>query len=102
MVQWGLSLRTVGDIRVMSNKSTIFSNADSGETSYSGNVGSDSGQRINYTISNEEGRVSIIVDGIEYSSNQKGIHVVVINNNYRIVVDSLTITCEDGHLAIKR
>lgn len=102
LVQWGLSLRTVGDIRVMSNKSTIFSNADSGETSYSGNVGSDSGQRINYTISNEEGRVSIIVDGIEYSSNQKGIHVVVINNNYRIVVDSLTITCEDGHLAIKR
>ena len=100
--QWDLSLKSSGDIRVISDESVIFTNVDSKKTSYSSKVGIDRAQGIKYEISNEEGEISIVVDGVEYTSNQEGVSVVVINNDYRKVVDVLTVTCEDGHLVFKR
>ena len=102
LIQLGLSAETTGGIRVITKQDVSFSNAAAGETSYSGTVGADSGQGIAYMISNEDGITSIIVSGNEYSLNQDGINIVVVDTDYRIVVDVLTITCEDGHLVIKR
>lgn len=100
--QWNLSLKSDGDIRILSGKDVIFSNANSRETSYNDSIITNSWVNVDFMISNENSEISIVVNGVEYSPNREGINIVVINNDYRTVVDVLTVTCEDGHLVLRR
>lgn len=102
MQKWGFSPDGGGCVRARCGGEEIF--AGKGEdASYSGLIGQrDTGLFVEYELSAADGEASILVDGEQYSPNENGINVVVIDNDYRRVVDVLAVVCEDGRLTIRR
>lgn len=62
------------------------------------------GLQTSCVVGNAEHGYSITIDGEEYSrKNQKGINVVVIDNKYRTIMDSISLVCDkDGEVSVCR
>lgn len=89
-------------IRVTCGSDILYSNADNGESKCEISIGAQS--NVACMIDNENGALSIVIDGEEYSrKDENGINIVVFQNDYRNIVDSLTILCdEDGGTKLLR
>ena len=89
-------------IRVTCGSDILYSNADNGEDKCEISIGAQS--NVACTVDNENGALSIVIDGEECSrKDENGINIVVFQNDYRNIVDSLTILCdEDGRTRLLR
>ena len=88
--QWGIDMdrQKEGIIRVINSETLIYSNAEY-EMEISEPV--DDSLKGEYTINTSENYVSIKFQDKEYCKHNRGLNIVVIDNNYRRVVDSITI-----------
>lgn len=101
MGTWELNIESRRQIRVVSGVDVLYSNEVEQTLVADGAIGP--WGDILYHVSVEEPRSSILVNGEEVSLNQGDINVVVFDNNYRKVVDSIALQCEDdGGLHIYR
>lgn len=102
--KWGISENKKDAIRVLSGSSVIYSNEDDCLTTYSGEYGSGISGTANraFAISSAGGISLIEVDGKEYGLGKDGLNVVVVDNNYLDVVDSVNITNQNGKLVLSR
>ena len=89
-------------IRAACGSDILYSNEDSGESRCEISIGAQS--NVACTIDNENGALSIVIDGKECSrKDENGINIVVFQNDYRNIVDSLTVLCdEDGGIRLQR
>lgn len=84
-------------IRVLSGGTGIYTNSADGKTEYTGMAGNLSLKIL------AENEVSILIGDEEYSRQQDGINIVVLDNNRNIVVDSVTLSCDmDGEIGLRR
>ena len=90
---WGLKDDNHRQIRVINNSEVIYSNEEDMAAYANGMLGI--WDDVSYDISVAEGVGSILINGEEASFNQADVNIVVYDNNYRIVVDSVTLRCED-------
>lgn len=101
MESLGLKDGSQRQIRVVNSSIVIYSNEADMVSCADGTLGP--WGDISYHISEEEGISSILVDGEEMTLNETDVNIVVFDNNYRIVVDSVTLRCEDdGKIHIYR
>lgn len=102
--KWGISGNKRDVIRVISGSSVIYSNEDDCLTSYSGEYGSGIPGTANkaFTISSDQETSFIEIDGKDYCLGKDGLNVVVVDNNYLNIVDSVNITNQDGKLVLSR
>lgn len=91
---------TINDIRIVNNGSIIETNADDLVTTYELTL-ADS-KEITCYINNTDELASVVIEGNEYSRQEEGINIVVFDNNYGKVVDSITIQTVDGKLQLER
>lgn len=80
-------------IRILKNSEVIYSNETDMEVYTNGVLGI--WNDVSYCISVEDGVSSILINGEEASINQKDVNIVVVDNNYRKVVDSVILRYED-------
>lgn len=93
MEPMGLKNNIRRQIRIISNSEFIYSNEEDRNEYASGFLGFTG--EVSYNISVEEGVSSILIRSKEVSLSQKDINIVVLDNNYEKVVDSVTLRCED-------
>ena len=87
-------------IRILCNSEILYSNMDTGLSQCTMPIGAQN--NVDCSIDSET--LSILISGEEYSRKDKnGINVVVFQNDYRKVADTLTICCdEDGVIRLVR
>ncbi len=101
MESWGLNKESCRQIRVVNGGNVVHSNEVNQDLSRDGVIGI--WEDIPYHISVEEGEVSILVNEEEVLSEQSDINVVVFDNNYRRVVDVVSLgNGEDGKICFYR
>lgn len=89
-------------IRVFSGKNNLFSADDTLEESYQGKFTGHTDSVEEYEI-NSGKKCGISINGVEYCLKQDGLNIVVYDNNYRVVLDSVFIMqSEDGELFLQR
>lgn len=92
-----------GSIRVLTDGKAKATNAAGTEregiTSMEGRIIDPA--RYHISIEEDQG-VSIKIEDVEYSPNQDGLNIVVYDKNYKRVVDSVAIQCENGTLTFVR
>lgn len=77
-------------IRIVCNSNILYSNENSDESKHETLIGAQN--NVPCMIDNENLALSIIIDGSECSrKDENGINIVVFQNDYRTIVDSLTI-----------
>lgn len=82
-------------IRVTKDTNIIYTNLETYETEYIGIVGYNS-NIPNCTLKNSSNQeLSIKVNGEECSRKESGINIVIYENDYNYVVDSVTLKCDD-------
>ena len=88
-------------IRILCNAEVLYSNAES-EDGYEMKIGAQ--DDVDCLISNENKALSIMVQAEECSrKDTEGINIVVFENDYRYIVDSLTMKCDaDGNVVLIR
>lgn len=99
---WGINLekQNKGIVRVTNGETMVYSNA---EYQSEVNAPEEDTSNTDYLINVSEEDASIIYKGKEYCKQNMGLNIVVIDNNYGRVVDSVTIcTDESQHLQLLR
>ena len=82
-------------IRILCNSEILYSNENSDENRHETSIGAQS--NIPCMIDNENHALSITIEGSECSrKDESGINIVVFQNDYRNIADSLTILCDEG------
>ena len=94
--KWGFSKADGGGIRVITNGDILYKNEYGENELADGKLGVWLDHF--YYISIENNTSSIIVDGKEYSLNHKGMNIVVYDNNYGKVIQSVAIDNENNKL----
>ncbi|MDE7017216.1 MAG: hypothetical protein K2P65_06510 [Lachnospiraceae bacterium] len=93
---------TANVIRVYSGKTNLFMADDTLEENCQGTFRGHTDRVEAYEINSGE-KCGIIIGGVEHCLKQNGLNIVVYDNNYREVLDSVVITQgEDGELSLLR
>lgn len=89
-------------IRVLCDSEVLYTNEGSDESRCEIDIGAQ--RNIGCVIDNTEQLSSIMIDGEEYCrKDDKGIHIVIFENDYRYVVDSFTVQSDvDGNVEFVR
>ncbi len=99
----GFSREEHNGIRVIGNTSVIYSNQNDGMKTYEGSFRSGPyAPSYTYTIEAGGAESSIKIDGLECSLKKTGLNVVVADNHYGDVIDSINITSRNGKLVFDR
>ena len=89
-------------IRVYTGKMNIYSADNTLEENYRGKFTGHTDRIDEYEINSAED-CTILIDDIEHCLKQEGLNIVVYDNNYRVVLDSVAITqSENGELFLQR
>lgn len=91
-------------IKVIQAGSVLYTNSGEEEKKYEGIAGTEQGEiSSNFIIENSNEELSIKIDGEEFSRQDEGINVVIYENDYHYVVDSVTLKCDEvGKIQIIR
>lgn len=92
--KWGLAKGKTSEIRVVSGTEITYSNATDKMKSHDGTLGP--WQDIAYHMSVGNDHCLLTIDGEEVPIQETGINIVVFDNNYRTIADTVFISCEDG------
>lgn len=98
-LKWKLDFSQPSYIGVWQGENCLFS--DSNENSYEGEIVNKGGMKIICSISAEE-NPQIIIDGIDYYKATNGIQVLVYDNNYREILDNVTIQVNNNKVCLIR
>lgn len=99
--RWGITGNEKDGIRVISETTLVYTNSQDDVSIYSGVVGIEP-KTIAYEVSSDGLNSSISVNDEEYSIDKEGINAVVVDKNYRKVIDSVVITDYNGKIKINR
>lgn len=83
-------------VKVISGGKEIYSGSGGTEGRYEGIVGVEDVINSYCKIENSDSELSILIDGREYSKQEEGMNIVVFENDYHYVADSLTLKCGDN------
>lgn len=100
--KWGIIFSTSNKdvIRIYSGENLFYSNESNGINVYE-SIPDDLLSGIKVTV--EDGTTSIQYEDEEFRYNTKGLHVMVIDNNYRKVIDTISIAVnKQGKLELTR
>ncbi len=104
--QMGLDFAQNGKpyIRVVHEGNTMYTNNGKEDKKYEAIVGTEQGAFNSHCIiENSNGELSIKIDGEEFSRKDNGINIVIYENDYHYVVDSITLKHnEKGKIEIIR
>ncbi len=100
LAKWELMNGATDQIRVVSGEEMIYTNAQDGKKGYSGTLGT--WQDITFHMGAGNNHCFLMIDDEEIPMGREGINVVVFDNNYRTIADTVFITCEDGELVVNR
>ena len=100
---WEFSDDSQDNIRVVCDSEVVFSNAEGKEKIYEGSIERPLWQLIwSYTIDNTDGKASITVTGEEYSREEEGVNIVVLDHGTGRVADSVTVQISEDGLTLVR
>ncbi len=100
---WGIEQADTNVIRIVSGSDIIYSNNEDGAVVRDGEIVLDEWEQIIYHLSVEDGNCFMTINGDDMAMEQSGINVVVVDNNYRKVVDQVVIRCdENGDMCLDR
>ena len=89
-------------IRVYSGKRNIYSADNALEENYQGEFTGHTDKKDEYEI-NSGNNCKILIGSVEYCLKQEGLNIVVYDNNYRVVLDSVAIMQSvNGELFLQR
>lgn len=102
--QWGID--TTGSnhyLRISCGEDIIFREENAEAIDYSGVMGVVDGLgQVHYKVHIDEG-VSLLIGEEEYYSSDDGIYIILFDNNFKMVVDSMALYVnDDGAIEIKR
>lgn len=88
-------------IRILSDAEILYANVEN-ESGYETTIGAQ--RDINCLIKNDDEGGSIVIENLEYSrKDTEGINIVIFENDYRYIVDSLIMKCTaDGNVVLIR
>lgn len=98
LTKWELTEAKMNQMRIINSSEITYSNAEDGLESHDGTLGP--WADIVYHMSVENNYCLLTINDEEIPMEQAGINIVIFDNNYRKIVDTVSISCEDGKCVV--